>query len=227
MSAVSKATTERGMLVDFKDLENCRTTSTGAGLLLNGLVTVGSFFSGNLPMAYLGAVSFAGNWMGHASAREVVVKDDLTTNTLVLRDLLTQKNDQIEAKDKLIQDQKAEIDRLKQINTELEEKVRQLEQAQKSFDELNDEHLQIIEQQKKQIEEGRGFLARLTGLIQGYEQRKTKLLEEIREARQEREKLQSDIKALLAEQKRINEELAGRIEGLGEVADRMNGAIKV
>ena len=64
-------------------------------------------------------------------------------------------------------------------------------------------------------------------MIQGYEQRKTKLLEEIREARQEREKLQSDIKALLAEQKRINEELAGRIEGLGGVADRMNGAIKV
>lgn len=49
MSAVSKPTTERGILVDFKDLENCRTASTGAGLLLNGLVTVGSFFLGICP----------------------------------------------------------------------------------------------------------------------------------------------------------------------------------
>lgn len=75
-------------------------------------------------MAYLGAVLFAGNWMRHALAREVVIKDDLITDVLVLKDVLTQKNDQIEAKDKLIQDQKSEIDRLKQTNTELEEKVR-------------------------------------------------------------------------------------------------------
>ena len=95
-----------------------------------------------------------------------------------------------------------EIEKLKTINLKLEDKVQRLEEAQKSFDELNTEHLQILEDQRKQIEERNGFLSRLTGLVQGYEQRKTKLLEEIGQAKEEREQLQQDIKSLLSEQKK-------------------------
>ena len=96
-----------------------------------------------------------------------------------------------------------------------------------SFAELNAEHLQILEDQRKQIDERSGFLSRLTGLVEGYETRKTKLLEEIGQAKEEREQLQQEIKSLLSEQKRINEQLAARITVLGDIADRMNGATKV
>ena len=89
-----------------------------------------------------------------------------------------------------------------------------IEQTQKSFDELNEEHIKILEEQTKQIEEKRDILSKLTGLVEGYETRKAKLVEEMRETLQERKTLQSDIKALLAEQKKINENLAERVHGL-------------
>jgi len=226
MSVINRTDQQRAM-VDIQDLQNCRTTGTGAGLVINGLVTVGSLFTGNLPLAYLSAFSFAGNWMGHSSARETTVRDDLRVHTYAVIHALTEKNNLLKEKDKLINDQRVEIEKLKSINLELEDKVQRLEEAQKSFDEMNAEHLQILEDQRKQIEERNGFLSRLTGLVQGYEQRKTKLLEEIGQAKEEREQLQQDIKSLLSEQKRINEQLAARITDLGDIADRMNGATKV
>ena len=226
MSVINRTDQQRAM-VDIQDLQNCRTTGTGAGLVVNGLVTVGSLFTGNLPLAYLSAFSFAGNWMGHSSARETTVREDLRVHTYAITHSLTEKNRMLKEKDKLISEQRVEIEKLKTINVELEDKVQRLEEAQKSFDELNAEHLQILEDQRKQIEERSGVLSRLTGLVQGYEQRKTKLLEEIGQARQDREQLQQDIKSLLSEQKRINEQLAARITDLGDIADRMNGATKV
>lgn len=66
----------------------------------------------------------------------------------------------------------------------------------------------------------------MTGLVEGYETRKAKHVEEMRETRQQREALQSDIKALLAEQKKINENLAERVHGLGEVASRVHQGVK-
>ena len=226
MSVINRTDQQRAM-VDIQDLQNCRTTGTGAGLVINGLVTVGSLFTGNLPLAYMSAFSFAGNWMGHSSARETTVRDDLRVHTYAVIHALTEKNNLLKEKDKLISDQRVEIEKLKTINLELEDKVQRLEEAQKSFDDLNAEHLQILEDQRKQIDERNGFLSRLTGLVQGYEQRKTKLLEEIGQAKEEREHLQQDIKSLLSEQKRINEQLAARITDLGDIADRMNGATKV
>ena len=226
MSMINRTDQQRAM-VDIQDLQNCRTTGTGAGLVINGLVTVGSLFTGNLPLAYLSAFSFAGNWMGHSSARETTVRDDLRVHTYSIIHALTEKNNLLKEKDKLISDQRVEIEKLKTINLELENKVQRLEEAQKSFDELNAERLQILEDQRKQIDERSGFLSKLTGLVQGYEQRKTKLLEEIGQAKEEREQLQQEIKSLLSEQKRINEQLAARITDLGDIADRMNGATKV
>jgi len=38
-------------MVDIQDLQNCRTTGTGARPVINGLVAVGSLFTGNLPLA--------------------------------------------------------------------------------------------------------------------------------------------------------------------------------
>lgn len=48
MSVINRTDQQRAM-VDIQDLQNCRTTGTGAGLVINGLVTVGSLFTGNLP----------------------------------------------------------------------------------------------------------------------------------------------------------------------------------
>lgn len=224
MSAVTRKSRP---IVDDEDFEHCKTKVTGAGLITSGFVFGASIFSGNVPIAWMSAMSFAGSWFGHDCARESVINNGIRSNTQSLICVIDDQRSQIIAKDKLIQDQKTEIEKLQKVNIELEEKVQQLEEAQKSFDELNEEHLQILEQQKKQIEEDRGFLSKLTGLIQGYEQRKAKLQEEIQQAREEREKLQSDIKSFLAEQRRINKELAERIAELGGVADRMNGAVKV
>ena len=175
----------------------------------------------------MSAFSFAGNWLGHTFARETIVRDDLRVHTYAIIHALTEKNNLLKEKDQLINDQRLEIEKLKTINLELEDKVQRLEQAQKSFDELNEEHLKILEEQTKQIEERSGFLSRLTGLVQGYEQRKTKLLEEIGQAKEERELLQQEIKSLLSEQKRINEQLTARITDLGDIANKMNGATKV
>ena len=66
----------------------------------------------------------------------------------------------------------------------------------------------------------------MTGLVEGYETRKAKLGEEMRETHQQRKALQSDIKALLAEQKKINENLAERVNGLGEVASKVHQGVK-
>ena len=226
MSVINRTDQQRAM-VDIQDLQNCRTTGTGASLVINGLMTVGSLFTGNLPLVYMSAFSFAGNWLGHTFARETIVRDDLRVHTYAIIHALTEKNNLLKEKDQLINDQRLEIEKLKTINLELEDKVQRLEQAQKSFDELNAEHLQILEDQKKQIEERSGFLSRLTGLVEGYETRKTKLLEEIGQAKEEREQLQQEIKSLLSQQKRINEQLAARITDLGDIADKMNGATKV
>ena len=87
--------------------------------------------------------------------------------TYSLIDVLTEKNDQIKTKDKIIQDQQGEIERLTVINAELEDKVKRLEQTQKSFDELKEEHIKILEEQTKQIEEKRDILSKLTGLVEG------------------------------------------------------------
>ncbi|MDN3508814.1 MAG: hypothetical protein P0S93_02135 [Candidatus Neptunochlamydia sp.] len=54
----------------IQDIQNCITTGTGAGLVINGFVTVGSLFTRNLPLAYMSTFSFAGNWLGHSSARD-------------------------------------------------------------------------------------------------------------------------------------------------------------
>ena len=226
MSAINNHQ-NRGPLPDLKDLEHCNTTATTMGVY-SSLGTLAFSLASRNPFAtWTSLAALAGSLFGHHSAREVREKNEIRMTTYSLIDVLTEKKDQIEAKDKIIQDQKEEIERLKAINTELEEKVKRLEQAQKSFDELNEEHLRIIEEQTKQIEERRCILSKLTGLVQGYEQRKTKLLEEISQAREEREQLQQDIKSLLSEQKRINEQLAARITDLGDIADRMNGATKV
>ncbi len=152
MSAISRTDQQRAIL-DIQDLQNCRTTGTGASLVINGLVTVGSLFTGNLPLVYMSAFSFAGNWLGHTFARETIVRDDLRVHTYAIIHALTEKNNLLKEKDKLINDQRVEIEKLKTINLELEDKVQRLEEAQKSFDELNEEHLQILEDQRKQIDE--------------------------------------------------------------------------
>ena len=60
----------------------------------------------------MSAFSFAGNWLGHSSAREATVRDDPRIHTYAITHLLTEKNEQ-----------RSEIEKLKSINTELEDKV--------------------------------------------------------------------------------------------------------
>ncbi|MCB9092535.1 MAG: hypothetical protein H6620_08260 [Halobacteriovoraceae bacterium] len=225
MSAINNYQ-NRGPLPDLKDLEHCNTAATTMGVY-SSLGTLAFSLASRNPFAtWTSLAALAGSLFGHHSAREATEKNELRMTTYSLIDVVTEKNDQIKTKDKIIQDQQGEIERLTAINAELEEKVKRLEQTQKSFDELNEEHIKILEEQTKQIEEKRDILSKLTGLVEGYETRKAKHVEEMRETRQQREALQSDIKALLAEQKKINENLAERVHGLGEVASRVDQGVK-
>lgn len=226
MSGVGKPDAERG-IIDAHDFGDCKTTSTGLGIVASSAVAVGGLLSGNRVLAVMGVCSLASSLFGHTCAREVVTRDEIRGCVASLAETVDRQRTIILAKNELIQTQSNEIARLQKINGELEEKVQRLEQVQTSFEQLNIEHLQILEEQQKQIEEKRECLSRLSGLIDGYEQRKAKLLEEIRQTRAERETLQQDIRALLTEQKMINEELATRIAELGHIASQMQGAMKV
>lgn len=115
--------------------------------------------------------------------------------------LVQKQKSQIKEKDRAIQEQKSEIDRLFAINTELAEKNEQLNQLTQSFDELNREHIQILEKQKKTIEENRGLLSSLRGTVQGYEVRKEALLTEITENQEIRRQIRGEIQSLLAQQR--------------------------
>ena len=125
-------------------------------------------------------------------------------------------------KDALIQEQKGEIAKLQQVNTDLQEKMHQFTMAQKSFDALNEEQLSILQKQQEEIQNRDCLLSKLSGVVEGYEERKGKLRLEIEQAREEREHLQQEIQSLLDQQRELNAQLASAIGSLGAVVDKMN-----
>lgn len=100
--------------------------------------------------------------------------------------------------------------------------MQQLERAQKSFDALNEQQLSILQQQQEEIENRSCFLSKLSGMVEGYEQRKEKLREEIQQVREERERLEREIQSLLDQQRELNAQLASAIGSLSAVVDKIN-----
>lgn len=87
MSAINNYQ-NRGPLPDLKDLEHCNTAATTMGVYSSLGTLAFSLVSRNPFATWTSLAALAGNLFGHHSVREV-----------------TEKNDQIKTKDKIIQDQ--------------------------------------------------------------------------------------------------------------------------
>lgn len=208
--------------LDVDDLTDCKTVGTGVGVVSSGLTVGIGLCTGNIPMVAMGAISYFSGSLGHQHARELAERKEFRDIALSYREDCRELKQQVTEKDTLIKEQKGEIEKLQKINIDLQEKMQQFEAAQKSFDKLNEEQLAILQQQQGEIENRSCFLSRLSGTIEGYEQRKEKLREEIKLAREERERLQLEIKLLLEEQRVLNTQLASTIGSLDTVVDKMN-----
>ena len=208
--------------LDVEDLTDCKTVGTGVGIVSSGLTVGIGLCTGNIPMVAMGALSYLSGSMGHQHARDSIKRDtfrDIAISYSVAYEKLSQ---QMEQKEALIKEQKGEIEKLQQVNSALQEKMQQLERTQKSFDALNEEQLSILQKQQEEIESRSCFLSKLSGMVEGYEQRKEKLREEIQQAREERERLQREIQSLLDQQRELNAQLASAIGALDTVIDKMN-----
>lgn len=194
--------------LDLKDLTDCRTVGTGVGIVSSGLTVGVGLCTGNIPMVAMGALSYFSGAMGHQHARDSIKNFDSALTWSVAYEKLSE---QMKQKEALIKEQKGEIEKLQQVNSALQEKMQQLERAQKSFDALNEEQLSILQRQQEEIENRSCFLSKLNGMVEGNEQRKEKLREEIQQAREERERFQREIQSLLDQQPELNAQLASAI----------------
>lgn len=170
--------------LDLEDLTDCKTVETGIRIVSSGLTVGIGLCTGNIPMVAMGALSYFSGSIGHHHARDSIKRDTFRDIAFSYSEAYKKLSQQMEQKEALIKEQKGEIEKLQQVNSSLQEKMQQLERAQKSFDALNEQQLSILQQQQEEIENRSCFLSKLNGMVEGYEQRKEKLREEIQQARE-------------------------------------------
>lgn len=218
MSAISQATSQspQPSWIDHLNVGSATISFVSSvGSTIVGLSSANPFF------VISGVSNLAQQFFFRPTSLQSEEVKNLRESSHTFERLVQTQQTQIAEKNRAIQEQKTEIKRLQEINAELSEKNQQLAKIQETFETLNEKHIKILEDQQKKIEENKGFLAKIRGIMQGYEDEKTRLLKEIQEARTLRTKLQTEIQTLLdkqnvllEKQERVNQALKKRIQSL-------------